>query len=101
MGFLKQLWKYSSIRFYFLNLYWNISFWLFCKKIYKNINYEVNTDDFFTDDSFKLIYIKKKISKKRFYGYLYKNRIYLDNPGLQIKDRDVWNNWKSKGLINF
>jgi len=99
MGFLEKLWKYSSARFYILNFCWNISFWLFCKKMYKNISFNTKTDDFFTDDILKMNTIKKKVSKKRFVGYLYKNRIYLDNPGFDVKDDLVLKRWIEKGLI--
>jgi len=57
-------------------------------------------DDFYVDETFKMHYVKKKVSKKRFVGYMYKGNIYYDNPGLQIKDGDLWNKWKKDKLIN-
>ena len=86
------MWKYSSLRFYILNFIWNFKFWIFSKKKYKNITYNKK-------DSFGL-QIKEVVNKKRFEGYEYKNKIYLDNPGIpNIKD-DVWKAWKDKNLIN-
>ena len=90
MSYLKRWWKYSSLRFYILNAKCNYSFWFFCKKEYKTIEY-------FTYNSLRRS--PKKISKKRFIGYRYKGHLYLDNPGLSIKERDVWEAWKKKGLL--
>ena len=81
---MKKKWYYSDIRFYFLNLIWNYKFWLFSKKVYDNKTFTVNNEE-------------KKL--KKFAGYLYKNKIYLDNPGFPIRDRDLWKVWKKKGFI--
>lgn len=103
MGFFKKIynsvWKYSKLRFYIKNAIWNYKFWLSCRKIYKTINYKVNDNDFFVDETFKMHYKKRNVQKKRFAGYIYKNNIYLDNPGLKIDDRKTWEKWKKKGLI--
>jgi hypothetical protein len=89
---MKNWWKYSKLRFYFLNSFWNYKFWLNAKKIYEIVP-QINTVNRFGEKEIKS-------SKKRFKGYLYKGNIYLDNPGLQGIDRDVWEIWKKKGLIN-
>lgn len=86
----KKWWKYSSIRFYVLNALWNYRFWISCKKKYKQISYFKR--DFFKNNS-------HKVTKRRFDGYLYKGSVYLDNPGMQNIDKDVWDEWKKKGLF--
>ena len=95
----KNLWKYSRIRFYILNTLWNYKFWIFAKKNYKEDQHtvEVNEDDM--DYTFKLIPKKKKVNRRRFVGYMYKNNIYIDNPGIQDIDQDTWNVWKRKKLL--
>lgn len=90
MDVIKKWWKFSSLRFYILNTIWNYGFWLNAIKQYKIVSY-------FTHDSIRRA--TQKITKKRFVGYFYKGEIYLDNPGLKIKDRDVWKHWKNKKLI--
>lgn len=95
----KSWWKYSKLRFYILNALWNYKFWLFAKKIYKNDNYVVDVNEYDMDYTFKLIPKKKNIIRKRFIGYIYKNGIYLDNPGIQNVDQDTMNIWKSKKLF--
>jgi len=83
-------WKFSALRFYIKNSIWNYKFWLFCEKDYKNISY------------FKKLFYrmnKQKILKNRFKGYRYQGKVYLDNPGVQIEDKEVWHEWKRKGLI--
>ena len=99
MGVLNNFWRYSRLRFYILNSAWNISFWLNCEKIYKNVSYKKRIDDFHVDEIFKMTYKYETITKRRFVGYLYKGNMYFDNPGLKIDGRDVWQNWKRKGLI--
>jgi hypothetical protein len=34
-----------------------------------------------------------KLTKKRFEGYLYKDKTYLDNPGLTLS-KENWKKWK-------
>jgi len=51
------------------------------------------------DYTFKLIPKKKKVHRKRFIGYMYKNNIYIDNPGIQGIDQETWNAWKRKKLL--
>ncbi len=80
---------------------WNYKFWLFSKKIYRNVNHIVSkTDEYEMDYTFKLKPAKKTITSKRFSGYLFKNRIYHDNPGIQDVDTETWLVWKKKGLID-
>ncbi len=97
---LSKLFKYSKFNFYIQNTLWNFKFWLHCKKIYKTFTFEIKLNDFIMDEGFKMHYKKKMVTKKRFSGYLYKNQIYYDNPGLKINDRNLWEHWKNKGLIN-
>lgn len=89
---IKKWWRYSSLRFYIMNALWNYKFWLNCTKEYTTIEYYTfhsarneNPD---------------KVTRKRFIGYKYKGKIYSDNPGIIIKDRDVWEAWNKRGLIN-
>lgn len=88
---LKKWWKYSSLRFYVLNTLHNYDFWLNSKKVYTTI-------EFTKSNSFRNIDYKKE-TRKRFLGYEYKGKIYLDNPGIIISDRDLWEHWKKKNLI--
>lgn len=88
---IKYWWKYSTLRFYYLNAKHNYNFWLNSKRVYRNI-------DYLKSNSFRNNSYERKVSR-RFVGYEYKGRIYLDNPGLTIKDRDVWERWKQKRLI--
>ena len=97
--FFKNIWKRSKLRFYILNTIWNYSFWLFAKKIFKNVTYEIEYGEYEMDDYFKLKRNKKRVAKRRFVGYFYKNNIYLDNPGFKINDRMDWEVWKKRGLI--
>ena len=99
MEILKNIWKYSSIRFYILNAIWNYKFWLFSKKMYKTITYQVEDGDYDVEFDYTLKKKKKTISKRRFVGYFFENNMYLDNPGLKIEDRDTWSAWKKKNLI--
>jgi len=95
----KNFWKHSRLRFYILNTIWNYKFWLFAKKMYKEDYYSVEINEYDMDYTFKLIPKKKKITRKRFVGYLYKNNIYIDNPGIQGVDQETWNAWKKKKLF--
>lgn len=99
LNWIKNKWKNSKVNFYFLNLRWNVLFWLKCKKVYKNYSIRIKTDDFTIDSVGKMTYVSKTIQKKRFYGYMYKNNIYLDNPGMPIDNREQWENWREKKLI--
>lgn len=95
----KNLWKYSRLRFYILNTLWNYKFWLLAKKVYRDVNHVVIDHDKYEMDIFSLKPSKKTITSKRFSGYLFKNKIYHDNPGLQEIDSETWQIWKRKGLI--
>lgn len=87
----KGKWYYSKLRFYLLNCIWNYGFWLNAKKTYSSTEYRVTNDNgFYTGEIRKI---------RKFSGYLYKGKIYLDNPGLPIQDRELWGIWKKKGLI--
>lgn len=83
---LKKIWKFSKFRFYYKNLISNLDFFLNSKKVYKEIEY--SKDEF--------IFNPKKVKKKRFLGYEYKDKIYLDNPGFNDVEEEVWHFWKSK-----
>jgi hypothetical protein len=85
-------WKYSKLRFYILNALWNYKFWLNAKSIYTNITYYTSTNRLGEKES--------PVTKKRFRGYSYKGKIYLDNPGIQNIEKDVLDSWKQKGFIN-
>lgn len=96
-------WRHSRLRFYILNALWNYRFWLFAEKMYKEHRYEV-TDKSLNlenvDVTGKIKYNKKVIIKKRFAGYMYDGRLYLDNPGLRHTiDDETWQVWKKKGLV--
>ncbi len=90
---IKERWKYSVIRFYVLNAIHNFSFWLNANKIFEEIKYKKPASMSFRNQKYD------NIVKRRFVGYKYKNKVYLDNPGLQIKERDVWEEWKKKKLL--
>lgn len=90
MKSLKSYWEISKIRFYIKNTIWNYSFWLFCKKKYKTISY-------IKQDVKNLK--RENVSKKKFEGYLYKGKVYLDNPGLQNIKKSTWKSWKKKNLF--
>jgi len=96
-------WKHSRLRFYLLNTLWNYKFWLFAEKIFRIHTYEIEDNNLSLDNvdiTGKIIYNKKKITKRRFVGYMYDGRMYLDNPGLKnTVDIDTWQSWKKKGLI--
>ena len=90
---MKEWWKYSSLRFYILNAIHNYDFWLNSKKVFEKIEYLKPASMSFRNNKYD------KITKKRFLGYKYKGKVYLDNPGLSITDRQVWEKWKKNGLI--
>ena len=100
LEYLKNIWKYSRLRFYVLNATWNYKFWLFAKKMYKDISYQIEDGDYDMDFDYNLKREKRVIRKKRFVGYFFENNIYFDNPGIQVKDRKTWEIWKKKKLIN-
>jgi len=95
----RNTWRHSRIRFYILNTLWNYKFWIFAKKIYKKDQHILDVTEYDMDYTFKLVPKKKKINRKRFIGYMYKNNIYIDNPGIQGIDQDTWNAWRRKKLI--
>jgi len=75
---------------------------MYGKKSYKIIVNEINKDlnpnfDYFYDDHKEKFKTK---DTKRFLGYVYKNKTYLDNPGIQGELEETWNAWIKKGLIN-
>lgn len=86
----KNLWKYSALRFYILNTIWNYKFWLNAKKVFNTIT--LNKKNRFG-------IMESSETKQRFKGYLYKGKLYLDNPGVPNIERDVWESWKNKGFI--
>lgn len=83
-------WHYSKIRFFILNSMWNYRFWLNAKKVYSEYEYKVVNDNGF--------HTGEKRKGRKFIGYEYKGKMYLDNPGMPM-DRDQWEKWKEKGLI--
>lgn len=98
---IKKWWKYSSIRFYILNFLWNLNFMLHAKKIYRTqTNQVVDLDNIEMDYTLKLMPKKKTISSRRFSGYMFRGKIYHDNPGIQGIDYDTWIKWKKKKLID-
>lgn len=91
MSKIFEKWYYSTLRFYIKNLLWNYLFWLKAKKIYKYENFKLKDQNgFYTGQS-------KNI--KKFIGFEFQNKIYLDNPGFPITDRKLWKIWRNKGLI--
>lgn len=91
MNKMTEKWYFSKLRFYLKNLIWNYYFWLTAKKVYKIENFKIkDSKGFYTGES-------KNI--KKFIGFSFRNKIYLDNPGFPITDRELWKVWKNKGLI--
>lgn len=86
---LKTYWKFSKLRFYYKNLISNFLFYLLSEKVYKDISY--------TKDEH--IFNPTQIKTKRFLGYKYKGKIYLDNPGFENVEEEVWHFWKSKNYF--
>ncbi len=91
LHYIEKIWHYSTLRFYIKNLIWNYNFWLKSKKIFDEIEYRLKDDNGF--------YTGKTKKIKKFKGFLYKGKLYLDNPGFPIEERELWVNWKNKGLI--
>lgn len=87
---IKTYWKYSSIRFYIKNAIWNYNFWFNSRKKFKEVSYIKRT---------MLGNGLTKVIKKKFEGYEFKGKIFTDNPGMPIEDRNEWEAWKNKGLI--
>jgi hypothetical protein len=83
---IKNFWKFSKFRFYIKNIICNVEFFFFSKKMYRFVDYTEG----------EMIFRPKKVRKKRFVGYKYKNRIYLDNPGFEDLEPEVWHYWKEK-----
>jgi len=96
-------WRHSRLRFYILNVVWNYNFWLFAEKIFKIHTYNVEDKNLSLDNvdiTGHIIYNKKRVDKRRFVGYMYDGRMYLDNPGFKhTVDKVTWEAWKRKGLI--
>lgn len=96
-------WKHSKLRFYWKNLLWNYSFWLNAKPTYGIKKYKVPVDvidegiDFYYDTNYQHKFETKET--KRFLGYMYKDKLYMDNPGIQGEDKETWDAWIKKGLI--
>jgi hypothetical protein len=86
---IKKFWKYSKLRFYYKNAIWNSEFYLFSKKIFKDIEYTKGEAEFRFE----------KVKRHRFVGYRFKNNMYLDNPGFIDVEPDVWKEWKSKNYF--
>jgi len=86
---LKKI-KKTKIGFYITNLIFNYKFWILCKK--KFIYIEYSKKNFFGD-------VVERIKKRRFVGYSYKDKTYLDNPGILNIDADTWISWKKKNLF--
>jgi len=83
---LKNKWKYSKARFYYKNLLWNVQFYIFSKKQFKDIEYTKGEEKFQYE----------RVKRQRFIGYKFKDKIYLDNPGFLDIEPDVWTQWKTK-----
>lgn len=95
-------WKHSRLRFYILNTKWNYGFWLHAKPVYKEHKYTVDDglDLTLTSVQDTKVKVKKKTkTQRRFVGFMYKNQIYQDNPGIQGEDKETWEAWIRKGLV--
>jgi len=91
LHFIREVWHYSTLRFYLKNLIWNYNFWLKSRKVFDETEYRLkDKNGFYTGKT-------KKI--KKFRGFLYRDKLYLDNPGFPIEERDLWTKWRNKGLI--
>ena len=89
MNVLKEKWKFSKWRFYYKNFISNFQFYLFSKKIFKDVEYIKGNE----------IFKPERVKKRRFIGYEFKGKTYLDNPGFFNVDREVWQLWKRKGYF--
>jgi hypothetical protein len=70
-----------KIKFYIKNAIWNYWFWLNCKR--KFVEYSFIKKNPINGK-------REKVVKKRFLGYEYKGKVYIDNPGLPVKNNDEW-----------
>lgn len=96
------MWKYSKVRFYILNLIWNYKFWIFSEKIYQNHSFQVNEelDMNKTNPEGRVGYKKRTINQRRFIGYMFEGKMYLDNPGVkEFVDKETSRRWIEKGFI--
>ena len=89
MNKIREKWKYSKTRFYYKNFIWNVDFYLFSKKKFKDIQYTKGEE----------VFSPENVTKRRFIGYDFKNKLYLDNPGYIESDIKVWQHWKNKGYF--
>lgn len=102
MKLLNKIWWKSRFRFYYLNLLWNYKFWLFSKKIYKKTSYRIQSEDNFDIDITGKMIPKEVIipGRNKFIGYMFNNKIYIDNPGVKdFVDKDTWNYWIKRKFI--
>jgi hypothetical protein len=72
---------FKKIRFYLRNAIWNYWFWLNCKR--KFVEYSFIKKNPINNK-------REKIVKRRFVGYEYKGKTYIDNPGIPLKNKDEW-----------
>jgi hypothetical protein len=98
-----KIWKHSRLRYYLKNLYWNYSFWLHAKPVYKDFHYTTR-DNLDMNAALNTEYVQvnfksEKKLQKRFSGFMYKGKIYQDNPGIQGIDKETWDAWIKKKLI--
>jgi len=96
-------WKHSRLRFYWKNAIWNYQFWLHAKPIYKDHHYKVEDGlDMEKALTQEVVQVKTKMknkTQKRFAGFMYRGMLYQDNPGIQGIDKDTWDAWIQKGLV--
>lgn len=95
---LKEWWKFSKLRFWYENIIWNLKFWFLCKPTYKEITIPIETNEY-VDKLYTMKPKIKYIKKRRFEGYLYKGKIFLDNPGVQEIEEEVFEYWISQNWI--
>lgn len=86
---LKEKWKFSKLRFYYKNFLFNIEFFFMAKKQFSDIEYTKG----------EAIFKPERVKRHRFKGYLFKGKIYTDNPGLLNIESSVWHYWKNKGYF--
>ena len=71
----------KKILFYIKNAIWNYKFWLNCRRKYVEYSFIKQNP---------INQKKEKIIKRRFMGYEYKGKIYLDNPGMPLTKESEW-----------
>ena len=105
MNPVRRLWKFSALRFYWLNAKWNVGFWMNAKPCYED-KFFTYTDETLDLDknldniNLKFEFEKKTSSYKRFKGYIYRNGMYWDNPGAQCSvDTETRAHWVKKRWI--